>query len=57
MAIVERSLCEGMKDPTPEFYTQRKYSKVFVQANTFHITYNFINALHIYISYLSLLGE
>jgi hypothetical protein len=32
MAIVERSLCEGMKDPTPEFYTQCKYNKVLIRS-------------------------
>ena len=24
VAIVERTLCEGMLDPTPEFFTRRK---------------------------------
>ena len=25
LAIIERSLCEGMKDPSPEFYSSSKY--------------------------------
>ena len=30
-AIVERTLCEGMKDPTPEFQRQRKCTNYYIK--------------------------